>query len=116
MIGLTLNAPPTRGAYAAPRRPTFIPHLPGRPVVFDDVGALAAKVHRVRGGRPIRLRPSVAAYDGSDTFPAFTLYVIGPDGDEQYAGALAVQGLSRERLEAAIAAANPEAPDARAVA
>lgn len=108
-MSMLLDPAPAKGLRKGPQQPTFFPPCPKLPIVYGDLRGLALKVHRLREGRPIQLTAGVASFRLSDTFPIFKLWVFGPDGDRFYLGALAVQDVSRERLQAAIAAANPRA-------
>lgn len=109
MMGLTLNAPPERGVNHPPRRPTLFDGGPGRPVAFENLAALARHLHRRRRGQGLRIaRPTIARWNGSDTFPALAVWIVGPDGDEHYLATLAVQGDAPEAVMAALAETNPE--------
>lgn len=110
MLGLTIDPPPAHGVRPGPDRPTIILPCPGEPLRFASLAGLARKVHTLRAGGAIRLSRGVASYDGSVTFPMVKLWVTGFDEAERYCATLAVQGVSIERLAAAIAAANPDMP------
>ena len=112
--GLALELPPQRGEHAWLGQIVAIAPGRSRPLAFADLPALARHIHRERGGRGLQLKPSVASYDRSDTFKAITVYFL-PEGDAgapDYAFTVAIQGRPREALEAALAAANPDIPEA----
>jgi hypothetical protein len=108
MMGLTLNPPLARGINPAPMKPTLIPAIPLGPAAFNSVFGLARAVHMMRGGRGLRIKPTYASYDASDTFPCFTLYAIGEDGDERYLAVAVAPGLDVEAFQRTIADANPD--------
>lgn len=109
--GLVIDAPPERGLRRGFARPTVIPPVPGAPISFRDLAGLAAHIQRLRRRRGLELRAGHASWNGSDTFPIFKLWWLTGDehaaAEREYGFAIAVQGASREALEAAIAAANP---------
>lgn len=106
-----LNAPASRGAGGRwPTQPTIIRPGPHKPLQFTDVDALARHIHRQRGRRGLQIKRTVATYAGSDTFPAFEIRWLYDDSDE-YAFTAAIQCAEPARLEAALAAANPDTPE-----
>lgn len=111
-LNLVLNAHASRGAGGpGPHAPTLIAPDRNQPLVFTDLDALARHIHRQRGRHGLKLTRTVAAYGGSDTFPAFEVRWIEPDSDhERYAFTVAIQGRPRETLEAALASTNPDIP------
>jgi hypothetical protein len=117
-LELALNTHVSRGAGGpGPTQPTLIPTGFAKPVAFADLAALARHIHRQRAGRGLRIAITHASYGGSDTFPAFAIYWLPKDGEEEghgedYAFTVAIQTDKRERLEAALAAANPDLPEA----
>lgn len=105
-----LNAPASRGAGGRwPTMPTVIRPGPHKPLQFADTDALARHIHRHRGRRGLQIKRITATYGGSDTFPAFEIRWLYEDSDE-YAFTVAIQSDRRERLEAALAANNPDVP------
>lgn len=108
--GLVLDAPAARGQREGPHVPTIIRAAWQKPLAFPSMAALARHIHRERRGRGVQLTRCVAAFHLSDTFPAFRVAWL-TDDDAEYAFTIAVQGRSREALEAAIADANPDVPE-----
>lgn len=108
---LTINPVRRTGARPLPTQPMFIRPGPGKPLVFASILALAAHLHRLRGDAGLELRPQVATYAGSDTFPIFVVNLVRPDEDcPEYAGAAFVNGLTREAFMAEIEAASCRRP------
>lgn len=109
--GLGLDDP-TR---PVPTRPTLIHAIGGAAhvEVFDDLKALAARAVQLAGAAAgLRLAEQAwacAASGFGDTFPAWSIYVQAPDGSEDWLGSAAVQQISRDRLEAALADAHQAA-------
>jgi len=109
---LTINPSGRYGArMATPLVPTFIPPGPKKAQAFADIPAIARFVHRLRGHRGVQLSRAVATYRGSDTFPILLLSLVY-DGEDQteYAGALCLQGLTREGFERALREAQGDEP------
>ena len=111
VAALVLDAPPAVGVRRGPETPCLIYPAPWlKPVLFPSLDHLCRALHRRRAGRALRLEPTKATYFGSDSFAAFKVWFAAPDCDEAFAFTLAGVGASREALQAAIAAANPETP------
>ncbi len=110
--GLALNAVPQRGRF--PFVDAICAIVPGvaRPMTFADLAALARWIHRQRGARGLELRPVVASYSGSDTFKAIAVRFQDGAGGADYACTVSIRGRPPEALEAALAAANPNTPEA----
>jgi hypothetical protein len=109
---LVLDASPSRGLRPGPAQPCLIFPAPWdrRSVLFADLAAFCRGLHRRRAGRAMRLEPTQASLCGSDSFPAFKVWFRAPDCDEAFAFTVAGVGDSREALQAALAANNPDAP------
>lgn len=111
MTDLVINQFPQRGAGGrAFDKPTLIPEIPAAPESFRSLTDLAKAIHRRRKRRGVELERAVAAWNGSDTFPAFNVYFVGETGGRDYAFTVYALGASRDAFMAVIAEANPDQP------
>lgn len=92
-----------------PQLPTLIGALPAPPETFATIEDLARRVHELRDRQGVDLRPCVAAYDGSDTFPAVNIYLTSKAGGRSLLATAALQAHGAAQLMAAIQATRPSA-------
>lgn len=124
--GLIVGVTPHKGMNPGPQQPSLIlndPHM--RPQTFPDLRAMARFLQRLRteGGvqRGLQLRPTLATWRNSDSFPAFEVLVqhdpANATGEGEHIATIACQGASLERMRMLLAEADHTAPrDARMAA